>query len=251
LSCLVGHDIVENLFPGVDPIGKMVYLDSLPYTVVGIARKQGSALGRSRDTWVVIPMATYMKHYGFRSSVRIFVKVASLDLMERAQDEARLILRARRHVSYAQEDDFTVETQQTFIALWSNLSSMFFAATIALASLSLLIGGIVIMNIMLVSVTERTKEIGLRKSLGARRKDILMQFLIEAGTIGLVGGQIGVLLGALLARSVSSFTGLPVTINAWSVVVGLAVSASVGLFFGIYPANRAAKLDPIFALRQE
>lgn len=249
--CLVGYDIVENLFPGIDPIGKMVYVDSLPYTIIGIARKQGSALGRSRDTWVVIPMATYIKHYGFRRSVRIFVKVASLESMERAQDEARLILRARRHVPYAEEDDFTVETQQTFIALWSNITSMFFAATIALASLSLLIGGIVIMNIMLVSVTERTKEIGLRKSLGARRKDILRQFLIEASTIGLVGGQIGVLLGATLAKSVSLVTGLPVTVNVWSVAVGLTVSALVGLFFGIYPANRAAKLDPIFALRQE
>jgi putative ABC transport system permease protein len=249
--CLVGHDIAENLYAGVDPIGRMLYVDSLPYTIIGVGRKQGATLGRTRDTWVKIPMGTYIKHYGARRSVRIFVKVASLELMERAQDEVRLVLRARRHVAYAEEDDFTVETQQTFIAMWSNISSMFFAATIALASLSLLIGGIVIMNIMLVSVSERTKEIGLRKSLGARRKDILRQFLIESGTIGLVGGQIGVLMGAVLARSVASFTGLPVSINVWSVVVGLAVSASVGLFFGIYPAHRAAKLDPIFALRQE
>ena len=249
--CLIGHDVAENLFPGVEPVGKTVYIDSLPFEIIGVAKKQGAALGRSRDTWVVMPMSTYMKAYGSRRSVRIFVKVTGLDSMERAQDEARLILRTRRHVPYEKEDDFTVETQQTFIELWSNISSLFFTATIALASLSLLIGGIVIMNIMLVSVTERTKEIGLRKSLGARRKDILRQFIIEAGTIGLVGGQIGVLFGVTLAKSVSLFTGLPVTVMAWSVIAGLVVSTLVGLFFGIFPANRAASLDPIMALRQE
>jgi putative ABC transport system permease protein len=249
--CVVGYDVAENLFPSVDPMGKVVNIDSLPYRIIGVARKQGAALGRSRDTWAVIPITTYLKHYGSRRSVRIFVKVASIELMERAQDEARLILRARRHVPYAKEDDFTVETQQTFMNLWSNLTSLFFAATLALASLSLLVGGIVIMNIMLVSVTERTREIGIRKSLGARRKDILRQFLIEAGTIGLTGGQIGVLLGISLAQAVSSVTGLPVTIELWSVAAGLAVSAIVGLFFGVFPAHRAARLDPIIALKQE
>jgi putative ABC transport system permease protein len=166
-------------------------------------------------------------------------------------DEVRLLLRGRRHVAYRDADDFAIETNASFLSLWGSISGAFFGVTIVIASISLVVGGIVIMNIMLVSVTERTREIGLRKSLGARQSDILTQFLIESSTIAAIGGAWGVALGILAAKTVSWTTSLPSSIQWWSVLMGLIVATAVGLFFGVYPASKAAKLDPVVALRSE
>jgi len=249
--CTVGWDIVENLFPGLDPVGRELRIDGQVYEVVGVGKKLGSALGQSRDNWVMIPIHTFQKHYGTEQSVRIWVKAESPAAIDRTTDEVRQLMRGRRQLAYHTKDDFVIETNDSFLAIWASISSAFFGVTVAIASISLVVGGIVIMNIMLVSVTERTSEIGLRKSLGARQQDILMQFLIESGTIAAIGGAWGVLGGILLAKLVSWVTPLPSAIEMWSVVAGLVVATSVGLFFGIYPASKAAKLDPVVALRAE
>ena len=249
--CIVGTDVVDNLFPSTDPLGKEVKIDEEPYTIVGVAKKLGSTLGQSRDNFVMIPITAHLKQYGPRRSLRIFAKSYGEATLDVAQDEVRLIMRARRHVPYQNKDDFAIETNQTFLEIWGNISRAFFLVTVVIASISLIVGGVVIMNIMLVSVTERTREIGIRKAIGARRHDILLQFLIESSTLSLVGGLWGIMIGVLIAKVVSWVTPLPSAIEAWSVVMGLVVSTSIGLFFGIYPASRAAKLDPITALRYE
>lgn len=249
--CVVGTDIVDNLLPSTDPLGKEIKIDDEPYQIVGVAKKLGSTLGQSRDNFVMTPITAHLKHYGARRSLAIFGKAYGESTLDIAQDEARLIMRVRRHVPYDKKDDFAVETNQTFLQVWSNISQAFFLVTVAIASISLLVGGVVIMNIMLVSVTERTREIGIRKAIGARRHDILLQFLIESSTLSLAGGLWGILVGVLIAKVVSWVTPLPSAIEAWSIVMGLVVSTSIGLFFGIYPATRAAKLDPIAALRYE
>jgi len=249
--CVIGWDIVENLFPGVDPVGKEIRVDGDVYQIIGVAKKQGSALGQSRDNWVVVPFNSYQKTYGTRQSVRMLVKAGDPQKLDRAMDEARLILRARRHVAYSAKDDFHMDTNQSFLSLWAGISSAFFVVLFVIASVSLVVGGIVIMNIMLVSVTERTQEIGLRKSLGARSSDIRMQFLIESSTIAAVGGLWGVVLGSLVAKSVEWFFDLPTAIHLWAVLAGLVMSTAVGLFFGVYPASKAARLDPVVALRAE
>ncbi len=249
--CVIGWDIVENLFPGADPVGKELRVDGDTYTIVGVAKKQGSALGQSRDNWVIIPFKAYQKAYGTEQTVRILGKTGDPKLLDRTIDEVRQHMRARRHVPYAAKDDFHVDTNASFISLWEGISAGFFAVTVSIASVSLVVGGIVIMNIMLVSVTERTREIGLRKSLGARQHDIRMQFLIESSTIAAIGGLLGVVLGILFATLVSLVTPLPSAIKLWAIAMGLIVSTSVGLFFGIYPASKAARLDPVVALRAE
>ncbi len=249
--CVIGWDIVENLFPGVDPIGKELRVDGDVYRIVGVARKQGSALGQSRDNWVTVPFRTYQKAYGAEESIRIFGKAGDPARLDAAIDEARQVLRGFRHVPYQAKDDFHVDTNQSFLALWAGISSAFFVVLVVIAGISLFVGGIVIMNIMLVSVTERTQEIGLRKSLGARSGDIRLQFLIESSTIAAIGGLWGVLFGTLIAKIVSWVTPLPSAVEIWSVVAGLLVAITVGLFFGVYPAAKAARLDPVVALRAD
>ncbi len=249
--CTIGWDVVNNLFAGVDPVGKEIRFDGKACQVIGVGKKLGSVLGQSRDNWVIIPISTFEKTYSTDQSIRIWVKAGSAENMERVADEVRQILRGRRHLGYSAKDDFVIETNQSFLSIWSGISGTFFVVTIVIACISLIVGGIVIMNIMLVSVTERTREIGLRKSIGARRSDILTQFLIESSTISAIGGIWGILLGILLAKLVSWTTDLPSTIKIWSVVAGFLVAASVGLFFGVYPASKAARLDPVVALRAE
>ena len=249
--CAIGWDLVENLFAGVDPIGKELRLDGEPCEVIGVGKKLGSALGSSRDNWVIMPITTLQKLYGSQNSIRIFAKAGGPEALDATMDQVRQIMRGRRHLPYATKDDFTIETQESFLSIWAGISSGFFAVTVSIASISLVVGGIVIMNIMLVSVNERTREIGLRKSVGARRADILLQFLVESATIAAIGGLWGVLLGVLLAKVVSWVTPLPSAIQTWSVVAGLSVATTVGLFFGIYPASKAARLDPVVALRAE
>jgi len=249
--CVIGSDLVDTLFPFVDPIGKTLIVDDRPFQVIGIGTKQGSVLGQSQDNWAMIPLTLHQKMYGARRSVSIYAKAIDEAHLPAAESEIRLTLRARRHLSYSAKDDFALNTNDNFLQIWANISRAFFAVTIGIASISLVVGGIVVMNIMLVSVTERTREIGIRKASGARRHDIFIQFLVESSTLALVGGIIGVLLGALIALAVSWFTPLPASIKWWAVVLGLSVSTTVGLFFGIYPATKAANLDPIVALRYE
>jgi putative ABC transport system permease protein len=249
--CDVGYDIYDKLMPGENPVGKEIRVGSGECEIIGVAEKRGSLMGQSEDNWIIMPLTTYQSIYGSNDSLRLWVKAASTMALQTTMDEVRLLLRGRRHVPYLKPDDFAMETNKSFIQLWSSISSTFFGVTIGIASISLIVGGIVIMNIMLVSVTERTREIGLRKSLGARRADIQKQFLIESSTIAAVGGTIGVILGILAAKIVTWTTALPSTVALWSVLMGLLVATSVGLFFGVYPATKAARLDPVVALRSE
>ncbi len=249
--CVIGTDIADNLLPFVDPIGKTLVVDDRPFEIIGVGSKQGSVLGQSQDNWAVIPITLHQKMYGSRKSINIYAKAKDAAHVPAAESEIRLALRARRHLAYSAKDDFALNTNDNFLQIWANISKAFFAVTIGIASLSLVVGGIVVMNIMLVSVTERTREIGIRKASGARRKDILVQFLVESSTLALIGGIIGVVLGASIALAISFFTPLPASIKWWAVTLGLIVSTTVGLFFGIYPATKAANLDPIVALRYE
>jgi putative ABC transport system permease protein len=249
---VIGTDIVDNLFPGVDPLGKEIRVEGQLYRIVGVGTKQGKTLGQSRDNYIAIPVSAYLKQFGSHSSIRISGKANGVGTeLEAAIDEARAILRARRHDLPGKPDSFTAETNASFLSIWSNLSGTFFIAMIAIAAISLIVGGIVIMNIMLVAVTERTREIGIRKAMGARRGDVLLQFLIESATMALFGGLFGVIFGIVIAKGVTAFIGMPSEIKLWAVIAGLIVATSVGLFFGVYPARRAARLDPIAALRFE
>jgi putative ABC transport system permease protein len=223
---VIGTDVVENLFPSQDPLGMEVRLDGQLYRVIGVGEKQGKTLGQSLDNYIAIPISAYLKQYGAHNSIRISGKAHGVgSQLNAAIDEVRVVLRARRHDAPGQPDSFVAETNANFLSLWKNLT--------------------------LVSVTERTREIGIRKAMGARRQDVLMQFLIESATVALLGGCLGVLLRIGFAKTITAFIGMPSAVRLWAVVAALMVSTSVGLFFGVYPAKRAAKLDPIAALRFE
>jgi putative ABC transport system permease protein len=249
---IIGWDIRTNLLGSVDPIGKEIRVDGRLYRVIGVGKKEGKTLGQSRDNYVILPMATWLKAYGTQNSVNIWAKTNDVGApFEQAIDQVRVILRSRRHDRVGEKDSFVIETNQSFLSIWANLSGTFFIVMIVIASISLIVGGIVIMNIMLVSVTERTREIGIRKALGARPRDVLRQFLIESVTMALIGGLLGVTGGVGIAKLVTFFIGMPSAIRFWAILAGLLVSASVGIFFGVYPARKAAQLDPIVALRFE
>ncbi len=249
---IIGADVQENVLNGEDPIGKEIRVDGVPYTVIGLGEKQGKTLGQSQDNFVILPLNAYQKTYGTAKTVTIYVKAAAgKTALEDLEDEVRVLMRAARHDRPGQEDTFTIETSDTFIGIWNSISSGFEAVAVAIAAISLVVGGIVIMNIMLVSVTERTREIGIRKALGARRRDILLQFLMESAAMALVGGLIGVAGGVLIAQIVTIFLGFPSSVALWSAVAGMLVATSVGIFFGVYPARKAAMLDPIEALRAD
>ena len=250
---VVGTDIVEQLLGGLDPLGQEIRVDGWTYQVIGVGKKKGKTLGQSADNYVLIPVTVYLKQYGsHNNSIGIWGKAEATGVpLDEAIDEARVALRAHRHDRPGAEDSFEIETNASLLGIWSGLSNTFFMATIGIAAVSLIVGGIVIMNIMLVSVTERTREIGIRKALGARRGDVLLQFLIEAVILSLIGGTLGVLSGVGFAEFVTLLIGMPSSIKLWAVAAGLTVAASVGVFFGVYPARKAARLDPIVALRFE
>jgi putative ABC transport system permease protein len=249
---IIGTDVRDNLFAGIDPIGQELRVDGAPYTVIGVSEKQGSTFGASQDNWVAVPLTAYQKSYGTTKSLTIYVKAGSAGpALEAAGDEVRVLMRSRRHDASGVADSFELDINNTLVGFFSTVTASFGAVAGAIAIISLIVGGIVIMNIMLVSVTERTREIGIRKALGARGKDILMQFLVESGVMALVGGAVGVLGGIGVAQVVTLVIGFPSTVALWSVLVGLVMATSTGIFFGVYPARKAAGLDPIVALRSE
>jgi putative ABC transport system permease protein len=251
-SAIVGYDIVDNLLGDGDPIGKEIRVGGIPFTIVGVGARQGKMLGQSQDNWVAVPISTYQQTYGYNDSVIIFARAGGTpESMERAKDEVEVMMRARRHDAVGEPDDFEIQTNDTFLDIWKQISAIFFDVVIGIASISLVVGGIVIMNIMLVSVTERTREIGVRKALGARQRDVLLQFLIESGTMALIGGFIGVMCGVIVAKLITLIIGFPTSVQLWSVLLGLFMATATGVFFGVYPASKAAKLDPVVALRAE
>jgi putative ABC transport system permease protein len=249
--CFVGWEIVDILFPNEDPMGKDIKIGNDYFRIIGVAKKKGTFLGDNQDNFILIPITTYQKLFKRSMFLMVFVKARDFMSMQEAMDQCRLILRARRNVPYDKEDDFAILTSESIMDFFRQFTRLALLVMGGIASISLVVGGIVIMNIMLVSVTERTKEIGIRKALGARRRNILWQFLVEAVTLALVGGIAGVAMGALIAKILSLTTPLPSAVEGWSVAVALFVASSVGIFFGIFPAMKAARLNPIEALRYE
>lgn len=247
----IGYDVIDNLFPGINHIGQTIRLGGRDYTVIGNGKKRGSTLGQSRDNYVIIPLSTFQKHYGERRSLDVFVKAPVFEAMDDAQNEVRVIMRARHKLKYGQDDDFEIYTAGDIMTVWENFSRGAFVVMIGISSIALVVGGIVIMNIMLVSVTERTREIGIRKSIGARKSSIMWQFMSESLTLSIVGGIVGIGLGVLAGWGLSKMSGIPMGIELWSVVAGVLVSGGIGTIFGVYPAMKAARLDPIEALRYE
>jgi putative ABC transport system permease protein len=250
--CVIGHKLSSEFFAGVDPVGRRIRFADLECTVIGVFDEIGSVLGQEQDNFAVVPLTTWQKNRGSRRTITISVKAPGGDaIFERAQDEVRLILRSRRQITGTRQEDFFIGTKESYMSLWRKISTAFFAVFVMVSSMSAVVGGIVIMNVMLVSVTERTKEIGVRRALGATQRDIRHQFLTESVIQCLVGGVIGICGGFFVALLLHNFTSFPAAVQTWVVFLGLAISSILGLFFGIYPAVRAARLDPVMALRSE
>jgi putative ABC transport system permease protein len=248
---ILGFDAADRLFGTIEPLNKSITINGFHARVVGVAPQRGALLGQSQDEWIVLPLTAYQRVFGTRQSLQLTVRPTAPDLLPAAMDEARVALRVERRLRPSEDDNFGILTSDTFMNLYSQATSGIFAILIGVVSLSLVVGGIVIMNIMLMVVSERTREIGLRKSLGARRRDIMWQILTESITLSTFGGMCGTGLGFLFAWVVSQLTPLPAIIEPWSVALGISMTAIVGLGFGLYPAMRAASLDPIEALRRE
>jgi len=249
MVCFVGQDLVSAFFPNVDPLDKEIQVNGIPFRIIGIAEKLGSMFGESQDNFVQVPLTAYQKVFRNRPSLAVSVQASNSMQMAVLEDEVRALMRARRHTPYNEDDTFGINASETIMDSWHRLTASVFAVTIGIVAVFMVVGGIVIMNIMLASVTERTHEIGIRKSLGARRRDILMQFVIESAMLAGSGGVIGILLALLVSKIVDIYFTSSVPLSA--VLVGLLLSTAVGLFFGIYPAKKAANLEPIEALRTE
>jgi len=248
----IGADLAKKFFPNVDPIGKTIRAETHTYEVIGVGAEIGSALGRSQDNYVLLPLGTYLKGWHQATdSLAIFVQARNAEEMPASEDEARMLVRAWHHLPYNREDDFAIMGSASIMELWKSLTGNLAQVAMALVSVFLVVGGIVIMNIMLASVTERTREIGLRRSLGARKQHIMCQFLAESATLAAVGGLIGILLAATIVLVVKHVFAFPMQMPIAAVILSLLLSTAVGLFFGIFPAMRASQLDPIEALRAE
>ncbi|HEX2663722.1 MAG TPA: ABC transporter permease [Candidatus Acidoferrum sp.] len=248
---MIGNDLATKLFPNVDPIGREILIEGRPFQVVGVARTIGTAFGQSQDNFAYIPMQTYFKMYGTQDTIWLNIQARGPEWMERTQDEARAMMRARRHLPPNEPDNFGIFDQASLMQLWKNLTGVIATAMVGIVSVFLVIGGVVIMNVMLATVTERTREIGIRKALGARRGDILLQFLIESAVMAAIGGALGVTLAYGIAGLTKAATSVPMNVPFIAVLIAEAISAAVGIFFGVYPAKKAAGLQPIEALRQE
>jgi putative ABC transport system permease protein len=249
---VIGWQTADRLFGAdTDPLDKIIQIEGIHFRVVGVSAKRGSLLGQTQDEFAVIPLGQFQMMFGSRRSLEVMVKPRDVAMIASAEDEATVALRVARRLKPKQPDNFGLFTSDTILDLYHSATSGIFAVLIGVVGLSLVVGGIVIMNIMLMVVTERTREIGLRKALGARRSDIMSQMLTESVVLSMFGGVIGTIFGAIIALVVSSFTPIPAAIEAWSVALGIGITALVGLFFGLYPAMRAARLDPIEALRRE
>ncbi len=257
LVAVIGSDLAEAFFGQMEPLGKEIDVDGHLLKVIGVAEKKGAVFGESQDNFLWIPITTFAKLYGSRRSFSIQAEAASMADFEAAQDQVRVAMRARRHLTYEKPDDFNIETGESIMELWQTMTRGIYVVTLVVTAMSLMVGGIVVMNIMLVSVTERIKEIGVRKALGARRGDILRQFLVESVILSGFGGLMGLLGAAAFSFLLASVLGgimsanFSAPIRPWAVAMALAVSSIVGLVAGIYPANRAAALDPVEALRNE
>ena len=248
---ILGYSLADRLFGDIDPLEKTVKIAGIGFRVVGVSEQKGSFFGNSQDNFAVVPLDAYQRLFGARQSLSLMVKPVSTDRMPDAMDDATVALRVSRHLKPSAPNNFGVLTSDTILDLYRQVTSGIFAVLVGIVALSLVVGGIVIMNIMLMVVSERTREIGLRKALGAKRKDIMSQVLTESITLSTLGGVIGILLGSLAATLIAALTPLPARLEMWSVVLGVGITAAVGLFFGAYPASRAASLDPIEALRRE
>jgi putative ABC transport system permease protein len=248
---LIGWGTADRLFGEADPLEKTIRIAGMPFTVVGVSKKKGAAFGQSLDEFVVIPLGAYQKLFGARQSLALMIKPRDATLAATAQDEARIALRIERRLKPAEPDNFGILASGSMMELFQQAVSGIAVLLVGIVGLSLLVGGIVIMNIMLMVVSERTREIGLRKALGAKRRDIMSQVLTESVTLSVVGGILGIALGAMFSTIISSLTPVPSSVELWSVALGVIITAAVGLFFGWMPARRAAVLDPIEALRRE
>jgi putative ABC transport system permease protein len=248
---VIGADLKENLFGDADPLGRDIKVDGRPFTVVGVAKAKGSVFGQSQDGFVDIPIESYFQIYGSRTGIRYAARATDQKVLEQAKDEMRMLIRARRHEQPGQDDTFSILSSDALVSAWDQLTNAIAATAVAIVSIFMVVGGVVIMNIMLAVVSERTHEIGIRKSVGARRQDILNQFLVESSMLAGLGGLIGVVLAWIAAMLVRNFTAVPMSVPISAVLIGVTLSTAVGLFFGIYPAQRASKLDPIEALRVE
>jgi putative ABC transport system permease protein len=249
--CFIGKDLRDKFFIGTNPIGKTVSVQGRPFEVVGVAKAKGSVFGNSRDNFVMIPINTYFKMWGSRQGMDYNALAIDQGHLFQAQEETRMLLRAYRHLGPKDDDTFSMVSSDSLVNFWNQLTGAIAATAIGVVSVFMVVGGVVIMNIMLAVVTERTHEIGIRKSVGARRRDILYQFLVESSMLAGIGGLMGVAIAWAVAILVRSFTPVPMALPVSAVFIGVTLSAIVGLFFGIYPAQRAAKLDPIEALRFE
>ncbi|HUP19238.1 MAG TPA: ABC transporter permease [Gemmatimonadota bacterium] len=249
---VLGAGVAEELFPHVDPVGKRIRIGGIPYTVVGVFAEEIILMsGQSKDNRVVLPYTTFHRDFERGDPDFMMTIVPQTGRVQDATDETTFLMRQRHGLRPAEENDFDIVDQESFLALWDQITGSVFLAMIVISSIALMVGGIGVMNIMLVSVTERTREIGVRKALGAKKRDILWQFLIEAAVLTAIGGAFGVLFGSALAAGVARLISFPVSLSVWSFVIGLGASAAIGIGFGLFPANRAANLDPIEALRYE
>jgi len=249
---VLGWQTADRLFgTNIDPIDKIIQINGVHFRVVGVSAKKGTVLGQSQDSFVLIPLGQFGMLFGTRRSLELMVKVRDVSSLQTAQDEATLALRGARRLKPKQPDNFGTFTSDTIIGIYNSATNGIFAVLVGVVGLSLVVGGIVIMNIMLMVVTERTREIGLRKALGAKRRDIMSQMLTESVVLSMFGGVVGTLFGTTIALAISKATPIPAAVEAWSIALGIGITALVGLFFGLYPASRAARLDPIEALRRE